>query len=239
MLAEHEVVVSILKNWTRPYPCNALERQHEHERLDALRAEENRLLIQQSSIRHQIEAAQKGTPLDDLDSAIKFETERLSQLDRQRSLNLVAMAILEYADVHYRKRNHPELLQRASIYMRTMTEGRYQNLFMSQNGIIQLERQGEILPLTETFSRGTIHQLFLAFRMAMIDLLDPDGTLPVIFDEAFVNWDFHRLEATCTLLKQWGNSRQVIATTCHMPLVEIFKNKHANIVPLVENGGAQ
>ena len=62
-------------------------------------------------------------------------------------------------------------------------------------------------------SCGTAEQMYLALRLAMSHQLLP-GDVPLILDDALVNFDETRAEAAIKLLKAEAETRQVILFTC-------------------------
>jgi hypothetical protein len=65
-------------------------------------------------------------------------------------------------------------------------------------------------------SRGTLDQIYLALRLAIIDHLDADRErLPVFLDEVFVNWDAPRRHAAFEILGDMARERQLFVFTCH------------------------
>ena len=68
------------------------------------------------------------------------------------------------------------------------------------------------IPL-ESLSRGTIEQVYLAMRLAVIELLFPQGGMPLILDDCFLTYDDDRLAATLSWLAE-HYSGQVLIFTC-------------------------
>lgn len=68
------------------------------------------------------------------------------------------------------------------------------------------------IPL-EFLSRGTIEQVYLAMRLAVIELLFPQGGMPLILDDCFLTYDDDRLAATLSWLAE-HYSGQVLIFTC-------------------------
>jgi uncharacterized protein YhaN len=69
-----------------------------------------------------------------------------------------------------------------------------------------------VVPL-ESLSRGTIEQVYLAMRLAVIELLFPQGGMPLILDDCFLTYDDDRLAATLSWLAE-NYSGQVLIFTC-------------------------
>jgi uncharacterized protein YhaN len=131
---------------------------------------------------------------------------------------MVMAEILKYADDKFRRENQPDILNRVSGLMAAMTLGKYQKVLISENFELQFLVNNEVIPVSKAFSKGTLNQLFLAFRLAVIEMINKGKTpLPIVLDEAFVNWDDQRLAATYKVLEDFGKRHQIIILTCHEP----------------------
>ena len=85
----------------------------------------------------------------------------------------------------------------------------------------------------EHLSRGTREQLYLAFRLAVIqDFGETRRALPLIVDDILVNFDLERTRGTLRLLSTLSERHQVIAFTCHPWLRELFEAEGARVVAL-------
>ncbi|MBD3367431.1 MAG: AAA family ATPase [Candidatus Eisenbacteria bacterium] len=69
---------------------------------------------------------------------------------------------------------------------------------------------------TEDLSSGTRDQLYLAARCALLDLLAPEGTTPLLLDDAFAGFDPERRRAAYELLDSIADDRQVILLTSEL-----------------------
>ena len=64
-------------------------------------------------------------------------------------------------------------------------------------------------------SDGTRGQLYLALRLAVLDVvLPPRPAVPVILDDALLTFDEERMAAALAVLRQVGQRRQVILFSC-------------------------
>jgi len=169
---------------------------------------------------------QKQMQMESIESELLALREDIEALKSERNIKMITCELLKYADEVYRKENQPDLLKYVSKYMAIMTNGKYTGVFITDEFNIQFLMNDEIIPLTESFSKGTINQLFLAFRLAVIEMLTGEGeSLPIVFDETFVNWDKNRLEATLLLLEEISKRHQIILLTCHTRLLEKMPDK--------------
>ena len=65
-----------------------------------------------------------------------------------------------------------------------------------------------------TLSEGTKEAVSLAFRLAVLDHLFPNGGGIIIFDDPMTDMDTDRATAACKLLKEAGKRHQIIFLTC-------------------------
>ena len=63
-------------------------------------------------------------------------------------------------------------------------------------------------------SEGTKEAVSLAFRLAVLDHLFPDGGGVIVFDDPFTDMDADRTAQSCELIKECAIRHQVIFLTC-------------------------
>ena len=128
-----------------------------------------------------------------------------------------ARAILDRAVERSERERQPELLKKAALFLSEITGNRYTRVWKSATDNL-LKISAPDAPEGKNasqLSRGTREQLFLALRMALIDSLPGDmETLPVAFDDIFVNFDATRRSAAWRALEEFAKSRQVIVFEC-------------------------
>ena len=64
-------------------------------------------------------------------------------------------------------------------------------------------------------SEGTKETVSLAFRLAVLDHLFPEGGGVIVLDDPFTELDAERAAQSCELLKACATRHQVIFLTCH------------------------
>ena len=123
----------------------------------------------------------------------------------------------------------PVFTGKLSTNISKITKGKYSNLFFSdeQGLTVELEN-GNYIP-AERLSIGTIDQLYLSLRLAMLDEISNEK-VPIILDEAFAYYDNERLKNILNYLKTEFSDRQIIILTCTKREIEILGD--ANIVNL-------
>ena len=63
-------------------------------------------------------------------------------------------------------------------------------------------------------SEGTNETASLAFRLAVLDHLFPEGGGVIVFDDPFTDMDTDRTVQSCELIKECAQRHQVIFLTC-------------------------
>ena len=71
-------------------------------------------------------------------------------------------------------------------------------------------------------SEGTKETVSLAFRLAVLDHLFPDGGGVIVFDDPFTDMDADRTEQSCELIKECAQRHQVIFLTCKEEYVDML-----------------
>jgi uncharacterized protein YhaN len=79
-----------------------------------------------------------------------------------------------------------------------------------------VEESGEHHPVSFPLSGGTLDQIYLSFRLAVIEHLDQNAeNLPLVMDEVLINWDVERFERGQEIIADVAENRQVFLLTCH------------------------
>ncbi|MEK3981944.1 AAA family ATPase [Paenibacillus sp. FSL K6-3166] len=128
----------------------------------------------------------------------------------------------------YEQEKQPQVLLLASDYFSKLTEGEYKRVVMTL-GHKELKAEHKDAGLLDSglLSRGTAEQLYLSIRLALAETMSRQVTLPLLFDDLFVNFDEARLHAALSLLGELSVSRQIVMMTCHKHVAEAA----ARIIP--------
>ena len=71
-------------------------------------------------------------------------------------------------------------------------------------------------------SEGTKETVSLAFRLAVLDHLFPDGGGVIVFDDPFANMDAERTAQSCELIKECAKQHQVLFLTCKEEYIDML-----------------
>ena len=177
--------------------------------------------------------------------------ETLSSLreNAERYLRLRLGAKILQAEIErYREKSQGPLLRRAAELFALVTERRFVGLepdygFGDEPVLVGLRENGERVALAG-MSDGTQDQLYLALRLASLEKFSADGEpLPLLVDDALVNFDDDRARAALKVLGDLAATTQVIFFTHHQHVVHLAKEavegQILDIQELVEAGGRE
>lgn len=104
------------------------------------------------------------------------------------------------------------LQKKMSVILSQITEGKYTGIHISENFEIGIDAKDAYVN-PDRLSRGTVEQIYFAFRMAAGELLCQEESLPFLLDDVFAMYDERRLENVLRWLAQCGH--QILIFTCH------------------------
>ncbi len=195
---------------------------------------EKHLLGEKHNLALEIQRFDEALSIDAINSQILVAEAELKECIELRNQMMVLLEIIKFSDERYRVENQPNIIQRVSYFMNQMTHGKYKEvLICEENGQFELQFlvDDEIIPVARAFSKGTIQQLFFAYRLAVLEALDPQNQLPFVLDEAFVNWDSKRFVDTLAILEEISKDRQIMIFTCHRNLaIQIGDNTTSRLI---------
>ena len=179
-----------------------------------------------------------GETVDVIDGQIEQIREELVDIERERDRLFLLSRIVERAEARFREANHPDLLRRAEAHLATITDGRYQRILTGRGEDpheihLQSPHLPHPMPVAPPLSTGTREQVYLAFRIAIVDHLDAGREpLPLLLDEVLVNWDEQRAGRALELLRALSLERQIFLFTCHPQLAASMASLGGRILEL-------
>ncbi len=165
------------------------------------------------------------------EDSIKKELETLAKREDELTLRYGAYALamekISEADVEIKSRFAPEIEKRASEIFSELTGGSFEIVRIKDTNFdMEVSKGVATSPKnTLTLSAGTLDELYFALRLALCEKILPETSpLPMIVDDAFVNFDDTRLHRALSYLKQKAQERQIIIFSCHKREAEYFKD---------------
>lgn len=107
-----------------------------------------------------------------------------------------------------------DVQDRFAEYLSIITDGRIALKSMDENMDVNIQ-SGNNHMTYEILSEGTKDTIALAFRLAILEHLFPNGGGLVVFDDPFTEMDENRTEQACKLVQKFADAgNQVIFVTC-------------------------
>ena len=164
----------------------------------------------------------------------EIEQELEGHLHRRQLLDK-ATTLLEETRATFARDHQPAVLREASRWLARLTEGHYTGVTTSiHEARLEVHDAENKAWNPDRLSRGTREQVFLSLRLALVRDLERHGVhLPVIIDDALVNFDDSRALAAARVLVEFVSDqpqeRQMLVLTCHAHVAKIFADVQANV----------
>jgi DNA repair exonuclease SbcCD ATPase subunit len=178
----------------------------------------------------------QGAPDDEALAAVE---ERLAE--RQEGLEIARRRdrVLRLAVEGLREARQQTLIparqrveERAGEYLTLLTGRAYDRVRITEPPLkveVWAEGAGQwVEPAEPLLSRGTADQVYLAVRLALVEVLSEGRHPPLLLDDPFGSFDPERLSAAMALLRRVSESYQVLLFTCR-PEYEPFADR---VIPI-------
>ena len=150
--------------------------------------------------------------------------EQLREEARGWSRLTIAEALLERTRQKFEQERQPSVVRHAQDFFSSVTGHRYNRLFapIGEQTITVVDSTGARKQPHE-LSRGTREQLYLALRFGLIrEFGEGAERLPVVVDEALVNFDPGRARLAAQAFGKLAETNQVLVFTCHPATADMF-----------------
>ena len=152
------------------------------------------------------------------------QLEKNAQITRElEALSLASSTIQKISDEMFESFGL-FLEETSSDLIRSITGGAYTGMMIDEDFNITLEHHGLQVPINRV-SSGTLDQVYLAVRLACVEFLWPDESMPLLFDDTFAMYDHDRLQKTLQWLSE-NYAGQIFIFTCHTREAEILEELH-------------
>lgn len=206
----------LLKKDNINYDINLLENE-----ISNLKIEINKLELRKENIEPELEN------LSSMEEELYSLNEQYSNLRKTNDSIELVKKLLSRAYDNMKNSVSPVFTKKLSSNIETITKGKYCKLtFNDEQGLIVELENGNYIP-AERLSIGTIDQLYLSLRLAMLDEISNEK-VPIILDEAFVYYDNERLKNILLYLLEEFNDRQIIIFTCTDRETNILNKENMN-----------
>ena len=207
------------------------------ERLDEVNVYRTELLEERGGVDNelaQLTSEEESSALRILRSSLM---EQLRGHAREWSRLTIAESLLEKTRQKFESERQPSVIRHAQDFFTKVTGERYIRLYASIGGntLTVTEPNGATRQPNE-LSRGTREQLYLALRFGLIrEFGEHAERLPVVVDEALVNFDPERARLAAESFAQLAETNQVLIFTCHPTTVDSFSAVGAQVIDISKN----
>ncbi len=178
----------------------------------------NKLELKKENIEPQIEN------LSSIEEKLKSDQEKYNNLQKINESIELTKKLLEKAYEKMKNSVSPIFTKKLSQNIEKITKGKYKNIYFNDEQGLTVELENGNYVSAERLSVGTIDQLYLSLRLAMLDEIS-DEKVPIILDESFAYYDIERLKNILLYLKEEFSDRQVIILTCTQREKEILEKQ--------------
>ena len=150
--------------------------------------------------------------------------EQLEEHARGWSKAAIAEELLSRTRQRFERERQPSVIRHAQEFFSDITGGRYSRVFapIEEQTITVVDAAGASKHPGE-LSRGTREQLYLALRFGLIrEFGEHAERLPVVVDEALVNFDPERARLAAEAFAKLSETNQVLVFTCHPSTADMF-----------------
>ena len=202
--------------------------QEESERLSELHGEASALRDALREERGGIDTELAQLSGEEESSALRIRRnvleEQLQEHAREWSRLTIAEALLEKTRHKFEQERQPSVIRHAQDFFSGVTGQRYDRLYapIGEQTITVTDATGASKQ-PGVMSRGTREQLYLALRFGLIrEFGEHAERLPVVVDEALVNFDPGRARLAAESFAQLSETNQVLVFTCHPTTADMF-----------------
>jgi uncharacterized protein YhaN len=140
----------------------------------------------------------------------------------------MAESLLQEALKRFRERAQGPMVTLASEYFALITGGRYERLRVDeahdQPALQAVDAEGRAIGI-EAMSEGTADQLYLALRLAALELQrSPERAMPLVLDDVLMTSDDERAAQMFRALARFAEGGQVLLFTHHRHLVPLAQS---------------
>lgn len=163
--------------------------------------------------------------LSTIDEELEEVSSQISKSEKKLKATEVAIETLEEAFREARTNFGPMLNSKVLNYFKEFSKDEYSEVMVSDSYEIKVRNKENLLLPGELLSNGANDQLYLSLRLAFIEMLYNENEIPVILDDAFVQYDDERVKNVLSVLYK-NEFNQLLIFTCQNREKGILDNKN-------------
>ena len=140
--------------------------------------------------------------------------DRFEELKKKNNAINLAKEIIESSYQKMKNNVTPKFTKDLSENIAQITNNKYNKIVINEEEGIMVELPNGEYKNANRLSIGTIQQLYLSFRLSIIEDISQEN-MPIILDEIFAYYDDNRLkEALKNIKEHYSNNHQIIIFSC-------------------------
>ncbi len=160
--------------------------------------------------------------LSNIEEELVENTEKMMSLRSLEKSIYLAKEVLEQSYEKMKNTVTPKFTEELSRTIAEITNGKYNKVRLNDDtGLVVELENGNYIPVSR-LSVGTIDQLYLSLRLAMVENLSEEK-MPIILDETFAYYDTERLENILKYIAERFSDYQIVLFTCTQREMQVLK----------------
>ncbi|HIY93260.1 ATP-binding protein [Companilactobacillus sp. HBUAS56275] len=185
-------------------------------RKKSLTDKNNELSRQIGSLKEQMQQVLDNTQYQRVvDQLAQNKVDIIEYYDEWLAKTLASKWIKEMLNIATENR-YPKMIQRATQYFALLTNNNYVKIDFHDNDIAVFSQSKNRFDVHE-LSQATTVQLYISLRLAFVTEISDLIKLPILIDDAFVDFDISRTENVLELIQKIAKDNQVIYVTANEP----------------------
>ena len=202
-----------------PYFLKREEFLHLQKEVKGLEENKRNSELKTVALQKELEMAESGAELEaSLEERLEQTQKTLEELRRRIEVYEISLESLEEARRKVIDSSVGTLEEETSKLLREITNGKYNQVRFDKNSfrfeVFSDELKGWVDP-QKYLSRGSLDQIYLSCRLALLNLVSENKKPVMILDDPFVTFDKQRREKALKLLRSLSKKYQILLLTCH------------------------
>jgi DNA repair exonuclease SbcCD ATPase subunit len=187
--------------------------------VDKIVKETRELESEETTLERQLDFAESGIEHQaSLEERIEEIDVRIARKKHQLRVLETTQQYIETARKDVLKSTLQLLDDETSDILREVTDDKYSQVRFDRQSLkfeVFSNELGDWVDPESHLSRGTIDQLYLAARLALVRIISEDKNPVIILDDPFVTFDESRRRNALVVLKRFAERYQIFLLTCH------------------------
>ena len=203
-----------------------MQKQHQAQQdLKKVQQELNQNTQQQAQLQAQAQQLAHDDTYQQLVQAIEFNNTDLLDTFKQWLSNTMAVDWINTTLNVASANRFPRLIKQAEKFFELLTDGHYIQIKFTSNQLVLLTADHDSFDVHE-LSQGTAAQLYLALDLAFIAEIADLTVMPILIDDALVDFDQSRQSNISKIIKHLAKTTQVIYVCTADKTAALFPTDH-------------